>query len=378
MLNVLKPSRGHADAPQDLLLLLGERWLAALTFVVAGMIAVIGFRVLFPMNDSPNLGIYSKKVDHLRRNHADYNVLFIGTSRTYRGVDPIQLQQVAEGQGCDVRAFNLGVSKLRLTELRHLQEQLSPSMLQGYDLILLSGMSLSGIAAANWGSSRIQHFSDFDGYRVSLIDIWQAPLTGLKGFLKKVQYSTLLSGSFLYRQLGIGRLADAIRGTAAGNANGPSGDLFDGDAIVDFSRHGYVALDDEPSEQFHVRGQRILNNPGYFEAMKSETQSVEALRGPIAERSWQRFDNAMQHLASFDVPIALFLPPMLPSRAEDMALAESASARGVPVLNYNRPNLYPELFEREHWFDYFHVGQSGAELLTASIGNDICPLIEQR
>jgi len=377
MLNVRGIIGGRHQGPRDLFDLLGERGFSALIFIIAGLVAVVGFWIVLPPSESPNLGLLSKKTDHLRAAYDDYNVLLVGTSRTYRGVDPVLLQQVTNDQGCDVRAFNFGISKLRVTELRQLSNQLSPAMLQDYDLILISPLSLSGVAAANWGSNRVLQFTDWEGYRVSLFDVWDAVIPGLKGFVRKVHYSFLLSGAYAYRQLGIGRLANMLRGAQANVGDNPSGDLVDGEAIVDFSRHGYVALDDEPSQQFIDRGQKILGNPERFEASKINGPNIDDIRGATAEKAWRRINSSIEHLADFDIPIALFLPPMPPKRARDLALSEIAERKGVPVLNYNRIDRYPELFERQHWFDYYHVGQSGAEILTSLIGRDICPLVQK-
>ncbi|MDH3662353.1 MAG: hypothetical protein OEU92_20380 [Alphaproteobacteria bacterium] len=376
MPNALKAVKGLKDGLHDVVRVFWERCLAVIAWMSTAMLAVVVLGAMAPANDEPNLGILGKKAAYLRDAHHRYNVLFIGTSKTYRGVDPVLLQSISASHGCDVRAFNFGVSKLRLTELRHLADQLSPTMLDDYDLIVMSPMALSGIAKANWASNRIQHFNDWEGYWVSLDDIWHAPMSDTKGFLKKLYFSAQLTGSFAYRQLGIGRLAPALGGRDPSTADNHSGDLFDGAAIVDFSRHGYVALDHEPHDQFLRRGETIQKNPDHFERLKSDIPPVDNFLGPTAERAWKRFTWAMDHLADFDVPVALFLPPMLPHAAQDQALAETAEARGMPVLNYNQLDRYPELFDREHWFDYYHVAHSGAEILTRLLAQDICPLIE--
>jgi len=377
MRDVFETTKDRQDGLSDLVRLLSDRLPSAIAFLLAAFLAVVGLSMAVPPSDKEQLGILGKKVAYLRNYHEDYNVLFIGTSRTYRGVDPVLLQKIAAEQGCDVRAFNLGVSKLRLTELRHLSAHLSPAMLGHYDLILMSPMASSGIAAANWGSNRIRHFTDWEGYKVSLVDIWHVPTTGIKSEIKKLLYSVQLTGAFAYRQLGIGRLATILGGQTSVDGDNQSGDLFDGAAIVDFSRHGYVALDDEPHEQFLTRGETILRNPGYFEGLKTRKRDVRNFRGPTAERAYERFRRAKNQLAEMGVPIALFLPPMLPNLAADEALAETVTARDLPVMNLNRLDLHPDLFDVRHWFDYYHVGKSGAELLTTMIGERICPMIQQ-
>ncbi|MGI9509294.1 MAG: hypothetical protein ACR2QJ_08095 [Geminicoccaceae bacterium] len=358
------------------MLALQERWLAVVTFAVVTLAAAVGLNVMTPGDDEPNLGMMSKKTAYLRDNYQDYNVLLVGTSRTYRGVDPILLQQVAKQQGCDVRAFNLGIPKLRLTELRHIRDQLPPSALENYDLILMTPLASSKIAMANWSSNRIQYFNDWNGYLVSLIDIWHTPLTNRVP--KQIYYSSMLSGAFAYRQLGVGRLAQGLRGPTQGDPDNPSGDAFDGSAIVDFSRHGYVALDDEPSQQFIKRGQAIKDAPGYFDTLKAETYPVDEFRGSVADKAWLRFRRSLDYFSEFDGQTALFLPPLLTFRAQDKALAEAAEARGVPVLNYNQADVYPELFERKHWFDYYHLGKSGAEMMTEMMAETICSLIDKK
>ncbi|MEM9625896.1 MAG: hypothetical protein AAGA21_06655 [Pseudomonadota bacterium] len=353
-----------------------ERFWAVLAFFLIGLMAVFGLNMAIPPEDAPDIGQLGKRAEFFTKTYQDYNVLFVGTSSTYRGVDPVLLQEVAARNGCDVRAFNFGIPKLRFTELRYLQERLTPEMLRGFDLIFLAPMASSKIRPNNWSSDRIQYFSDFRGYWDSLVDIWHTPM--VNAVPKQIYYSSLLTGAFAYRQLGIGRLADNFHETSLGDDADQGSDVFGGDAIVDFSRHGHVALDDEPSEQFAKRGQIIKDRPGYFDTLKQKNVSFDEFRGSSAERALQRFEWTKDYFPDFEGTFGIFLPPLLTTRGQDTVLAETAEAQGVPVLNYNLMDRYPELFELEHWFDYYHLGRSGAEVLTRLIGEDICPLLDQK
>ena len=376
MHNVAELNEGRRSSLLDLFRMFRERFSALVAFFLIGLMAVFGLNAVMPSEESPDLGQLSKRAEYFTEAYQNYNVLFVGTSSTYRGVDPVLLQEIAAENGCDVRAFNFGIPKLRFTEVRHLQERLTPEMLKSFDLIFLAPMASSKIRPNNWSSDRIQYFSDFRGYWDSLVDIWHTPM--VNAVPKQIYYSGLLTGAFAYRQLGIGRLASSFHETPLGSDANQGDDAFGGDAIVDFSRHGHVALDDEPSEKFAKRGQIIKDRPGYFDTLKQKSVSLEDFRGSSAERALQRFEWTKDYFPDFDGTFGIFLPPLLTTRGQDAVLAETAEARGIPVLNYNLMDRYPELFELEHWFDYYHLGRSGAEVLTRLIGEDICPLIDQK
>jgi hypothetical protein len=355
--------------------MLRARALAIAVFALAAVLSVVGLDILTPEDELPSLGMFGKKVEYLRRHHDRYNVLFVGTSTIYRSIDPVALREIAARRGCDVRAFNLGVSKLRLTELRHVRERLPASMLRDYDLIVLSPMTPSGIEVANWPSSRVQYFADWEGYVSSLVDIWEYPTDRQ---LKNLYFAVMLTGSHLYELLGIGQLTAGISGWPQAGAGNQTGDLFDGGAILDFSRHGFVALDDEPDEAFRRRADAITRNPAYFHKLKAESDDPGPYAGPVAQRAWRRVERSMDFFADIDVPKLIFLPPMVARRAEDRALTEHAAALGMPVLNYNQIHRYPELFDHRKWFDYYHVNQAGADAVTRLLGEDICSFIDKR
>ncbi len=374
MSQIIKNGRSRSVFHSEFLRVFSPKAPAILAFFFAALVSVLVLDHFMSAGESPDLGLFGKKVAYLQEHHDDYNVLFIGTSSTYRAIDPVVLREEAKRQGCDVRAFNLGVSKLRLTELRHIRDQLPASMIGAYDLIVLSPMAGSGIAPANWPSSRIRHFSDWEGYKSSLIDLWEIPTT--KRLPKFVYQSALLSGAFAYRQLGIGRLTDHLSGWSGDTAKGTGDATFDGGAILDFSRDGFVALDDEPDEQFIQRGEAILNSPETFERLKETPGDRRDFEGALAERSWRRFERAAAHFDQLDVPMLLFLTPFVNRQAQDEVLAEQALAHGAQVLNYNQAALYPSFFDVGHWFDFFHTNKEGAELVTEQLGKDICSFID--
>ena len=376
MSQIIKREKSRFGLNLDLIEMLKARSLAVIAFLAAALVSIIGLDRMLSGDEKPNLGLFSKKVDFLAENHDRYNVLFVGTSMIYRAIDPVVLQRVAADQGCDVRAFNLGISKLRLTELRHIRDQLSADKIGGYDLIVLSPMAASGINVANWPSSRVQHFSDWEGYKTSLIDLWEYPAT--KRLPRMVYYSALLSGAFMYRQLGIGRLIGSLEGWPGSIANNNTGDVFDGGAILDFSRHGFVALDDEPDEQFVRRQDGMIHAVGHFEYLKTSNPDIAQFQGASAERAWRRYERSMDYFADADVPILMLLPPMAARRNQDRALADYAAAQGMPLLNYNQIDRYPALFENENWFDYYHTSKAGAVAVSELLGNDICSFMTSK
>lgn len=358
----------------DLVRMLRTRLLAIVVFLAFAFVSIALINGMLARNYQPNLGLFAKKVDYLHENHDRYNVLLVGTSMMYRSLDPVLLKRVAADNGCDVRAFNLGVSQLRLTELRYIREQLPPHMLADYDLIVLAPMATSGIKAANWPSGRIQHFSDWEGYKSSLIDLWEFP----EERPKTLYYSALLTGSFLYRQLGIGRLINSLQDWPGAATDNETGDTFDGGAILDFSRDGFVALDDETDEQFKRRGEAILKNGGRFEALKNSDRDISHFQGAVGERNWRRNERSMAYFADYDVPMMMFLLPMVGRGNQDRVLAEHASANGMPLVNLNRSDLHPEFFERRYWFDYYHTNAAGAALVTEQLGERICSFMPNK
>lgn len=375
MSQITKNARHRWVFDTTLFKMLKARWTAFGIFAAVSVLSILGIEFLLPPNtDQPALGLLSKKVDYLCAHHDDYNVLLVGTSMLYRAIDPALLKQVAQRNGCDVRAFNLGISQLRLTELRYIKNQLPVEVIGDYDLIVLSPLATSGIKVENWPSNRVQHFSDWEGYKSSLIDLWEYPETKTRS----LYYSALLSGSFIYRQLGIGRLTNRLQGWPGSLSDSTTGDVFDGSAIVDLSRDGFVPLDDEPHEYFKIRRQKILNNGDHFENLKTSGPDIAHFEGPRAERAWRRYQRSMEYFADLNAPILMFLLPMVGRSTQDQALADHAKSLEMPLLNYNRIDHYPSFFDRSKWFDFRHTNQAGATAVTEQLGNDICSFMKHQ
>ncbi len=114
-----------SDKPDDgpIADLIRTRAVAIAIFVAVMTASILVLDGISSSDDPPSLGSFSKRVDYFREHHDQYNVLLVGTSMMYRSRDTVLLKDVSSQNGCDIRAFNLGISQLRLTDLRYIRDQ---------------------------------------------------------------------------------------------------------------------------------------------------------------------------------------------------------------------------------------------------------------
>ena len=72
---------------------------------------------------------------------------------------------------------------------------------------------------------------------------------------------------------------------------------------------------------------------------------------------------------------ALYISPDLGELDRTPRTGEAVKALGdYRVLNFNRPDAYPDLFQRDLWFDFSHLGEAGAHKLSVEVGREYCTL----
>src|SRR5262245_31919094 len=89
-------------------------------FVAVFALAAFGLGAISPRQRVP---IVTPKLTWMEENADNYDVLFLGSSRTYRQIIPELFDQLMAEGGKTVRSFNLGVDGMRPPEDTYLLEQ---------------------------------------------------------------------------------------------------------------------------------------------------------------------------------------------------------------------------------------------------------------
>jgi len=335
------------------------RYLPAVLFAGAFTIcAALLSQALRAVTPMPQMAVLSDKLDAWKASAADYNTVFIGTSRTFYHVDPAAVDAAAALAGCpDVRAFNFGVFGLTGPEMDWLADE----------ILSAPGANLRTVVLED-PLPQPRHMDDTTNERARWFHgpaYWSGALANIESYPESLPKRIFRTGIFTYGAAfdlsGAGLGASLVFPPAMPGETEP----------LDLSRRGYEPLGSVPTDNIVARRQDFLNNPGGFDSALARygapsDEAVEARAAYIARR--------LKAIAARGVEAAFYVSPDLAELDRTPRTGEVVRALdpSLTVLNYNRPDQYKDLFERDVWHDFSHLLPQGAERLSAHIGADLC------
>ena len=330
--------------------------LFALGFVAVSVPLSLGLRAASPM---PDMLVLSPKLEAYRAAPEQYDTVFIGTSRTFYHIVPDEVERGAAEAGCpDWKVFNFGVFGLSGTEEDWLTQQVLDA---GGDSIkriviedpLQNERTLSGVL-----NSRARYFQG--------PQFWAGHLDALNTFPeslpKRAFRGGLLALGIGYDLSGVGRGAELAFPPAK-----PAEPV-----TLDMDMDGFEALGSKTTPDLLARRADFENNPQQFTDYLARygTSSGE----DISLRA-QYLAKRLDGLKAKGLDAALYISPDLGELDRTPRTGEAVRALGdYQVLNFNRPDVYPTLFQRDLWYDFSHLGGTGARKLSAQVGREYCTL----
>jgi hypothetical protein len=373
----MNPSGGHSERVIDALTRDREEtraWRAwALPFVLFAVTSLLFSRwIQRPEPAYLADSTMASKLDQLRRSAADVDLLFIGSSRVYRGVIPQRFDELAAERGVATRSYNLGVPNLLGAEIEYVLDSLRPALdRQLRWLVIDVGGLKSKLSHDDHDISRVVNWHD----RERLGRVFQIMRHEDAGRLDQLQYGArhLLSAAHRYARVGQGANRWSVLG-------GPptAGEL---DHHLGARRDGYVALEDyRPDSE---RGERVaLRRELFLAEVQDYRDDVARLAADRAGEPAPLRPHERAILAALvEYARDLGAEPIFvvaPRTGDDQRYLESALREGViPVLfDYADPERFPELYAVERRYDSGHLSRVGAELWTAQLVDDLLPLLK--
>lgn len=330
------------------------------TFTICAALLSQGLRAATPM---PHLTVLSDKLEYWRANAAEYDTVFIGTSRTFYHIDPVTVAASAADAGCpDVRAFNFGVFGLTGAELDFVVDEVLSAPGADLRMVVLEDALPQPSAMVDATNTRARWFHG-PAY-------WGGALDNITSYPESLPKRIFRTGIFVY---GAGfDLSGAGLGAAL---MFPPAHPYT-EAPMDLSLLGYEPLGSILTDNIVARRKDFLNNPdGFTKALTHygapSNEAVEARAAYIAQR--------LKAIEARGVDAAFYVSPDLVELDRTPRVGEAVQALdpSLDVFNYNRPDRYTDIFEREMWHDFSHLLPQGAERLSAYVGADICESLTQ-
>lgn len=308
----------------------------------------------------PDMVVLSPKLEIYRTDAAKYDTVFIGTSRTLYHIVPETIADAAEAAGCDVPSvFNFGVHGLTGAE----QDWLIAEVLEAGEghltRVILEDPLPEARTPADVSSTRSRFFHGPAFYKANLDSILSFP----ESMPKRVFRSGIFAYGVGYDLSGVGRAADRafpIEQTVTQN-----------DMRKFRLEHGFEALNEVTSDSIEARHQEFLDQPEKFaEALEKYSWGDS----PNLDARARYMIGKLRALEAEGLEALLYVSPdpLELDRTPQVGKRVAEIAPDIPVLNYNQPDAYPALFERDIWQDFSHVSRVGANILSTQLGTDLC------
>ena len=290
-------------------------------------------------------GVISTKLDQLAANKDDYDLLFVGSSRVYRGVDP----RVIEAQ-TGLRSYNLGLQRPGLFELYGVLRQVAEIGPTRVRWVVLEAHDSVWVEPENARSDRNIAFHDLRSTAFALRFAWG----------ERNDWTQLWNhaAAFGRRTAGVGRLARALfRPSDPGD---PAAQARMAEA------HGFQSL----ARRGHLEERALA-----FDRQRRVWERTVAARPPFDPAGPGLRDHQLAGLRRVlevirrDIgaePVAL-VPPTATLQYEHRR-GHVQHFPDVPLLAFDDVQAHPDLYDSRLWFDEEHLAADGARRFSNQLG----------
>ncbi|MCA8901364.1 MAG: hypothetical protein KDA53_08935 [Hyphomonas sp.] len=329
--------------------------LFALAFAAVAAPLSLALRAAAPM---PDLVVLSPKLAAYEAAPERYDTVFVGTSRTFYHIVPDEVERGAAEAGCTGwNVMNFGVFGLTGAEEDWLVERIVTAGEGHLQRIVIEDPLMNARDFADATTDRARFFSGPDS--------WQAQADNISSFPESLPKRLYRSGIL---GLGIGfDLSGVGRGAALAFPSGKPDEPF----TFEMRQDGFEALGSLMTPDIAARRQEFEDHPERFEEMLARygapsSEDITARATYLAER--------LDALSARGLTAALYVSPDLAEL--DRTPRTGEAVRNLPgeriVMNFNRPDVHPDFFTPDLWFDFSHLGEAGARRLSFEAGRDFC------
>tara|TARA_Y100000031_G_scaffold77340_1_gene84992 strand:- start:19200 stop:20273 length:1074 start_codon:yes stop_codon:yes gene_type:complete len=317
-------------------------------------------------------GLITEKLDYLRHDRLNENVIFLGTSQTFRNVNPKIFDSRAETQGCRFTSYNAGVPGLTLEEMMSFIEVLSLSGdKEGARLVFFTDPLPPKPVLQDAKSTRTQNYSSIQDLKYRMENVWSLP----EPVWKRFALTGFAGLSHLYAFLNIGDISYWLF---------PQSYDAQADGLGGLSmQKGFPSLsyDIENDETIRKRSDLFQAEHDIWQKNVLDKQlqtDAQDISHDIKPRAKLLGKIAASLSEKGDTPI-LVIHPEPETLAQDIALAQTYASLfpDYKVVSFANPRLYPRLWDAANWFDKTHLNENGAKILSADLANKACAFMKE-
>jgi hypothetical protein len=310
------------------------------------------------LSPGPEIDIISPKLAHLHAHGADYDTLFLGSSRIYHQLDPQRFDALLAGAGIHTHSFNLGADELRPPEDACVLERALAKRQAPLRWVLLEAAAINFTMDADFKKTlRARYWHDAPRMRL-LLDrylLGDGPY-GKQGARRSgellSEFPRLLDHLRLFaaRAIGDGNGAHLVK-----NALTDSNETHSSDRSLGARTDGFAP---EPPGSMPAE---LLPKYRRELAQRRRRPARPSYSDPSSQRLLQHI---RQLVAEHGGELILIVPP---TTNERVFTPDPAFGPPPRVLDFSSLEKYPELFDPAFRHDIDHLNPDGAARFTSLI-----------
>lgn len=334
--------------------------LGLVAFLLVGFVVSVWHRASAPM---PDIAVMSEKLADYAALEPRPDIVFLGSSQTFRHIDPAMIDSGLEACGLAMTSYNFGVPALREPELRFIARDILAQPVRPR-LVVIQNPLRAETESPNMMSARGRFFRGGEHLGPAMQDV--QCYTGTRYGRTRSLLNNLRA--MLAEGFGLGRLADAVI-----PADPPAPPAYN-EAYRRASGFHPVELDGND----HVVA-RLTQSPMTDEILAAGRAGAGFV--PSSQAADCRARQLTETLDAFrdaGVAVAYFVSPAPLDIAHDGPVTAAVRARNpsMPVLDFNTETTAQHYFQPGLWYDQAHMNGDGARQLSGEIAAALCPLLQ--
>jgi len=310
--------------------------------------------------------VFEAKMNYLKRHAQKYNMVFIGSSRTYRHINPPLFDSLCVG---DVKSYNLGSPATFAPESYYLCENLMKDNKLKIKYIILELSTIKHIPDRNLHSVRSKYFYTFNYLTLALNYFAHQAIP----FTEKINVYKNLLISYFERIFKVDVLQDMTLSIIKPIQN---------THLIEGNIKGYFSCEDDVRM---FKKQQLIDRFNKFQkdttVIKERLRAIQYYHHHVPHHynkiHLKKIRELIRLARSKGILLIFFLPP----RTEGYAYGELIPLMYMIDFNHridlSDPQKFPELYIARNCFDIGHYNNRGAELFTKYLVSEVNKIIQR-
>lgn len=310
-------------------------------------------KVLNGLDPFGEVPIVREKWAWWQKNKDTIDTLYVGTSRTFRGIMPSVFDKMTAEAGVPTKSYNFGVDGMFPPEDAYVGEHLLKDPPKNLKWVFFEmGVFLGDFDGRPPKSVRTVYWHDWTRTWLCMREAlwpkkkpvkWKKLFQSDKGRPSPAAIAMTHFEVFLTQSFNIGRGASAWERRAFKRSNGPSG--------FDMSDSGFLPTTGDGV----MRGAELER----FEKEYAERQKTPARVVPLRPYSQESFDRMLKLAEKAGARVCFVVAPTTGEMS-----GHPKQEPAVPVFDFREMDRFAELYRKDMRIDIAHMNAKGAELFT--------------